>query len=71
MTDFESRVLSDLAELKSQMCSLLGIGQPGRLSELEASVTRHDRWMSRASGIGAALGVLLLLLHIAVDYLRR
>lgn len=71
MTDFESRVLSDLAELKSQMRALLGIGQPGRLTELENNVARHDRWIQRASGVGAIVGVLLVLLHVAVDYFRQ
>jgi hypothetical protein len=71
MTDFEQHVLSDLAELKSQMQSLLGIGQPGRLSELETNVARHDRWIARASGVGAIVGIALVLLHVAVDYFRR
>jgi hypothetical protein len=71
MTDFEQRVLSDLAELKSQMRALLGIGQPGRLTELETQVARHDRWIQRASGIGALFGVFLVLLHVALDYFRR
>lgn len=71
MTDFESRVLSDLAELKSQMRALLGIGQPGRLSELENEVARHDRWIQRASGVGAIVGIMLVLLHVAVDYFSR
>jgi hypothetical protein len=71
MTDFESRVLSDLAELKSQMRSLLGIGQPGRLTELETNVARHDRWIQRASGISAVFAALLILIHVAVDYFRH
>ena len=71
MTDFEQRVLSDLAELKSQMRALLGIGQPGRLSELENEVARHDRWIQRASGVGTIVGVMLVLLHVAVDYFRH
>jgi hypothetical protein len=71
MTDFESRVLSDLAELKAQMRALLGIGQPGRLTELETEVARHGRWIERASGVGAILGMLLVLVHVAVDYFGR
>ena len=36
MDDFEVTVLSDLAALKSQMASLIGLGQPGRLTMLKA-----------------------------------
>jgi len=35
MDEFEVTVLSDLAALKSQMGSLIGLGQPGRLTMLE------------------------------------
>lgn len=70
MTDFETRVLSDLAELKTQMRALLGNGQPGRVSELEKYVARHERWINRASGVGVVLGIALVLLQVAVDYFR-
>ena len=37
MTEFEGQVLADLSVLKNQMSQLMGIGQPGRLTQLEAA----------------------------------
>ncbi|HEY9137719.1 MAG TPA: hypothetical protein VIM67_05560 [Terriglobus sp.] len=71
MTDFEAQVLSDLGALKSQMNSLLGVGQPGRLSLLEERVDRHERTVQRMKGVGGLLSVLMTLFHVALDVLRR
>ena len=72
MTDFEEKVLCDLAELKSHMRWLVGItGNGGCIQHLTERVERHERILQRAGGIGAALAVLLTLIHIGVDYLRR
>jgi len=70
MNEFESTVLSDLAELKTHMRWLIGNGKPGRLQELEARVEHHEAMLQRSLGIGAALGFLLTLVHIGIDYLR-
>ena len=70
MTEFEKLVLADLATLKSEMKQLLGNGQPGRLRQLEQRVEEHERTLQRASGIGALLGVLLTIVHLAIDYLK-
>lgn len=70
MNDFERQVLSDLAELKAQMRSLLGNGRAGRISEIEQRVERHEGFIQRAGGIGAALAALLTLVHLGIDYLR-
>jgi len=43
MTDFESAVLQELSVLKAQMEQLMGIGQPGRLHQLEMRVESHER----------------------------
>lgn len=71
MTDFEAEVLSDLRVLKSQMDQLMGIGQPGRLAQLEGRVERHERTVQRTKGFTAAIGALITLAHLAIDYLRR
>ena len=71
MTDFESQVLSDLGALKSQMSSLLGVGQPGRLHSLEQRVERHDRTVQRMKGIGGGLGVVVTLFNVAMHLLRK
>jgi len=71
MTDFETQVLADLSVLKSQMTSLLGNGQPGRLRELEARVERHEAVVERAKGMGAVGALLLTVVHFAIDLLRH
>jgi hypothetical protein len=71
MTEFEGKVLADLCVLKSQMASLLGEGQPGRLSQIERQVDRHERGFQRARGIGFALGGLFTLMQLGLEYLRR
>jgi hypothetical protein len=70
MSDFEQQVLKDLTELKAHMRWLIGNGKPGCIQELAARVERHERLVQRVTGIGAALGGLLTLLHVGVDYLR-
>lgn len=69
MTEFESRVIADLSVLKSQMQELLGIGQPGRLTQLESRVHDHERSVQRLKGVAAAFGGLLTFAHVAIDLL--
>lgn len=71
MTEFEAQVLGDLRVLKSQIDQLLGIGQPGRLTQIEERVERHERSMQRVKGFTAAVGALVTLAHLAIDFLRR
>ena len=68
MTDFESKVLQELSVLKSQMEQLMGIGQPGRLIQLEARVDSHERSVQRLKGLAGAVGLLLTGLHIAITW---
>ena len=71
MTEFEGQVLGDLRVLKSQMDQLMGIGQPGRLTQLEERVERHERSVQRLKGFTGAVGALVTLAHLAIDFLRR
>jgi hypothetical protein len=71
MTDFEKAVLSDLAILKTEMKLLLGNGQPGRVHLLEEQVKKHERVLQRMHGAGALIGVLITLVHLGIDYLKR
>ncbi len=71
MDNFEANVLSDLAALKSQMGSLIGLGQPGRLAMLEQRMERHEIYMQRMKGLMGAFLVLLTMAHIFVDYIKR
>jgi hypothetical protein len=71
MTEFEGQILADLSVLKSQMKQLLGIGQPGRLTQLEERVEIHERSVQRMKGLMGAAGGLLTVVHLAIDYFRR
>jgi hypothetical protein len=71
MTEFEGKVLGDLSVLKSQMDQLMGIGPPGRLIQLEERVERHEGSVQRVKGFTAAVGALVTLTHLAIDYFRR
>ncbi len=70
MSDFERVVLSDLAELKAHMRWIVGNGNEGKIQELELRVRKHESYLQRYTGIAAAVGGLLTLFHVAVDYLR-
>ena len=65
-TEFEQKVLEDLSALKVQMHQLMGIGQPGRLQQLEARVDCHERNMQRMKGLVGAFGGALTLVHMAI-----
>jgi len=69
MTEFEGRVLEELGVLKAQMQQLLGIGQPGRLHELESRVESHERSVQRLKGLAGAFGGLLTLVQLAIAWL--
>ena len=71
MTEFEGQILADLSVLKSQMKQLMGIGQPGRLTQLEERVEVHERSVQRMKGLMGAVGGLLTVIHLAIDYFRR
>jgi hypothetical protein len=67
MTEFEGQVLADLSVLKSQMKELMGIGQPGRLVQLESRMHEHEKIVQRLKGMAAAFGALLTIAHLAID----
>lgn len=68
MTEFEGQVLADLSVLKSQMGQLMGVGQPGRLHELERRLVSNERGVQRIKGFTAAFGTGLTMLHLAISY---
>jgi hypothetical protein len=70
MTDFEQKVLSDLAELKAHMRWIIGDGNQGKLQQIEERVEHHEAYLQRFTGIATAVGCLLTLFHVAIDYLR-
>ncbi len=71
MTEFEQLVVQDLSVLKAQMQQLMGIGQPGRLIQLEERVASHERSVQRLKGLAAAFGGLLTLVHMCIAWLGK
>jgi hypothetical protein len=51
------------------MKELLGIGQPGRIAQLEGRMQEHEKTVQRLKGMAAALGGLLTIAHIAIDFI--
>ncbi len=70
MTSFETKVLEDLSALKAQMNHLMGVGQPGRLHQLEQRVECHERNMQRMRGVSGAFGGALGLVQLVLFVLR-
>jgi hypothetical protein len=68
MSDFESQVLQELGMLKAQMQNLIGIGQPGRLNQLESRVEAHERSVQQLKGLAGAFGGLLTVVHVAIAF---
>jgi hypothetical protein len=68
MTEFEAQTLADLKVLKSQMSQLLGVGQRGRLTEVEDRLLSHEQALQRMRGMVGAFGGLLTAVHLAIDY---
>jgi len=70
LTEFESKVLSDLAELKANMKWIIGNGNQGKMQEIEERVERHEAYLQRFTGIATAVGCLITMFNLAIDYLR-
>jgi hypothetical protein len=49
--------------------NLMGIGQPGRLHQLEMRVESHERSVQRLKGLTGAFGGLLTLVHLVIAYM--
>lgn len=53
---FRMYVMETLGELKTDMKGIVGNGQPGRLSKLEAKVAKHEWYLAVAIGAALILG---------------
>jgi len=71
MNEFEAQVLSDLSVLKTQMTSLMGDGNGGRIAELEQRMDRHEQNWQRTKGFLAAVSVVFAVIEVAVEALRH
>lgn len=71
MTEFERKVLLDLAELKTDMKWIAGgDGHPGRLQEMAERVEQHEELLQRARGWAAAFACLLTIVHLGIEFVR-
>lgn len=70
LTEFEERVLSDLAELKANMKWIIGNGNHGKIQEIEERVDKHEAYLQRFTGIATAVAGLITVFHLAIDLLR-
>ena len=71
MNEFEAQVLSDLNVLKTQINSLMGDGNGGRIAELERRMERHERNWQRAKGFLAAVSVIFAVIEVVVEAWHR
>jgi len=56
---FKLHVMECLGELRADMKSIVGNGQPGRLNKLENKVNRHDLYIAGAMGAAVLIGYVL------------
>jgi len=68
LTDFEQKVLSDLAELKANMRWVIGNGNQGKIQEIEER-ERHEAYLQRFTGVATAVASILTFFHLAIDYM--
>ncbi len=68
--EFESRRGAKNIELKAHMRWIVGNGNEGKIQELECRIRKHEAALQRTAGIGVAVGVLLTIVHIAIDSMR-
>lgn len=71
MNEFEVQVLSDLSALKTQMSSLVGDGNGGRLGDLERRMDQHEQNWQRAKGFLAAVSLVFAVIEVTLEAWRR
>ena len=57
-------------ELKTHMRWIVGNGNEGKIQELETRIQKHEAALQRTAGLGLAAGILLTVVHLALDSLR-
>jgi uncharacterized metal-binding protein len=58
-SDFEREVIASLATLKTQITSVVGNGQPGRLTKLEERVSFLERVHWKTVGASSTVGAIV------------
>lgn len=59
--EFQTRVIADLSELKTNMKALIGNGKPGRIDILEKQTARNTKYINYGIGVIMFVGALLKL----------
>ena len=68
--EFESRCGARNIELKTHMRWIVGNGNEGKIQELETRIRKHEAALQRTAGIGVAAGILLTIVHLALDSMK-
>ena len=68
--EFEAKCGTKNIELKTHMRWIVGNGNEGKIQELETRIQKHEAALQRTAGIGVAAGILLTIMHIALDSFR-
>jgi hypothetical protein len=56
--------------LKAHMRWIVGNGNEGKIQELETRIQKHEAALQRTAGLGVAAGILLTVMHLALDSIR-
>jgi hypothetical protein len=57
--EFQIHMITEMAVLKTHMLALVGNGQPGRISNIERTLVKHDHSLTRAKGWAAGAACIL------------
>ena len=57
-------------ELKVHMRWIVGNGNEGKIQELESRIQKHEAALQRTAGLGVAAGIVLTIMHLALDSMR-
>jgi hypothetical protein len=68
--EFELRCGTKNIELKTHMRWIVGNGNEGKIQELETRIQKHEAALQRTAGLGLAVGILLTVVHLALDSMR-
>jgi hypothetical protein len=68
--EFEARCGKRNIELKAHMRWIVGNGNEGKIQELESRLQKHEAALQRTAGLGVAAGIVLTILHLALDSMK-
>lgn len=66
--EFQIHMITEMAVLKTHMMSLVGNGQPGRISNIEKTLIKHDHSLTRAKGWAAGVSCVMAVIWGLLEY---